>query len=41
MTHPYLPLTDPNRSQMLQQVGVNSVEGLLADIPSQVRLFIL
>ena len=37
MNHPYLPLTDPNRSAMLQQIGVNSVESLLSDIPSQVR----
>lgn len=38
MNHPYLPLTDSNRSEMLSQVGVNSVESLLSDIPSQVRL---
>ena len=37
MNDPYLPLTDSNRSVMLQQIGVNSVEDLLSDIPSQVR----
>jgi glycine dehydrogenase subunit 1 len=38
MNHPYLPLTDSNRSEMLRQIGVNSIEDLLTEIPSQVRL---
>ncbi|HBF37440.1 MAG TPA: glycine dehydrogenase, partial [Firmicutes bacterium] len=38
MKHPYLPLTDANRSFMLRQIGVNSFEELLSDLPSTKRL---
>lgn len=38
MKHPYLPLTDANRISMLHQIGVDSVEDLLSDLPSSKRL---
>src|SRR5712691_2126137 len=33
----FLPLTDSERAQMLQRIGVPSVDDLFADIPSTVR----
>ncbi len=38
MTHPFLPLTDDDRSAMLAEIGVDSVEELFADLPKAVRL---
>jgi len=38
VTHPFLSLTDADRDAMLQQVGVDSVEALFAEIPENVRL---
>jgi glycine dehydrogenase subunit 1 len=38
MKHPYLPLTDANRMSMLHQVGVDSMEDLLTDLPPEERL---
>ncbi len=38
MIHPYLPLTDDNRTFMLNQIGVESIEDLLSDLPSDKRL---
>lgn len=35
--HRYLPNTDADRSQMLEALGLSSVEELFADIPSRVR----
>ena len=32
MNHPYLPLTDSNRSEMFRQMGVNSLEDLLSNL---------
>ena len=34
----YLPLTDTDRADMLAKVGVDSIDGLFADIPEKVRL---
>ncbi len=34
----YLPLTDQDRSEMLAEIGVSSVEELFNDIPARVRL---
>ncbi|MGO4927651.1 aminomethyl-transferring glycine dehydrogenase subunit GcvPA [Fundicoccus sp. Sow4_D5] len=36
--HRYLPLTLADRHEMLAQIGVNEMEDLLKDIPSQLRL---
>jgi len=38
VTHPYLPLTEADRDEMLAAVGVDSVDALFADIPAGVRL---
>ncbi len=38
MNHPYLPLTDDNRTFMLSQIGVDSMEDMLSDLPSDKRL---
>jgi glycine dehydrogenase subunit 1 len=38
VTHPYLALTDDDREQMLEAVGVGSIEELFRDIPAGVRL---
>ncbi len=35
--HPYLPLTDDEREQMLSEIGVASVEDLFSDIPETLR----
>ena len=34
----YLPLTDADRSAMLEVVGAASIEALFADVPEDVRL---
>jgi glycine dehydrogenase subunit 1 len=34
----YLPLTDADRRDMLQKIGVDTVDALLTDVPSQIRL---
>ncbi|MFO7952565.1 MAG: aminomethyl-transferring glycine dehydrogenase subunit GcvPA [Bacillota bacterium] len=34
----YLPLTDEDRREMLSAIGVNSIEDLFSDVPSEVRL---
>lgn len=36
--HPYLPHTDKDIEEMLQVIGVKSIEDLFADIPEEVRL---
>ncbi len=38
MIHPYLPLTDSDREEMLAAVGVSSLEELFRDLPAGVRL---
>jgi glycine dehydrogenase subunit 1 len=38
MSHPFLPLTDEDRQQMLRHIGVESIEELLEAIPEQLRL---
>jgi len=38
MNHPYLPLTDEKRGEMLRSIGVNTLEDLLVDIPENLRL---
>jgi glycine dehydrogenase subunit 1 len=35
--HRYLPLTDEDRSEMLQTVGASSIEDLFRDVPAEVR----
>lgn len=37
MKYRYLPMTDDNRRDMLQAIGVDSVEELFSDIPQSVR----
>ena len=37
MPSPYLPNTDADRSAMLQDIGVSSVEELFQDIPEKLR----
>jgi glycine dehydrogenase subunit 1 len=37
VTHPFLALTDDDREQMLETIGVSSVEELFRDIPAGVR----
>jgi glycine dehydrogenase subunit 1 len=37
MTHPFLSLTEPDREEMLQTIGVRSVEELFRDVPEGVR----
>ncbi|MEN3026202.1 MAG: aminomethyl-transferring glycine dehydrogenase subunit GcvPA [Chlorobiota bacterium] len=37
-THPFLPLTDEDRQQMLRSIGVESEEELLSAIPEELRL---
>src|ERR1700738_858663 len=34
----YLPLTDPDRQEMLAAIGVDSIDALFADVPHQARL---
>ncbi len=36
--HKYIPATDAERAEMLQTIGVRSIEELFADIPARVRL---
>ncbi len=38
MNHPYLPLTDAQRQEMLAAIGVADFEALLAEVPAQLRL---
>lgn len=38
MTHPYFPHTDADVRQMLQAIGVSSVDEFLSDIPKELRL---
>ncbi|MGG3913454.1 aminomethyl-transferring glycine dehydrogenase subunit GcvPA [Rossellomorea vietnamensis] len=37
MKHRYLPMTDQDQREMLEQIGVDSVNDLFEDIPEQVR----
>jgi glycine dehydrogenase subunit 1 len=37
VTHPYLALTDDDRAEMLQTIGVASVDDLFRDVPAGVR----
>ncbi len=34
----YLPLTDADRAEMLDTIGVDSVDALFEDVPQKVRL---
>jgi glycine dehydrogenase subunit 1 len=34
----YLPLTEQDRREMLQKIGVENIDALLQDVPSQIRL---
>ena len=34
----YLPLTQADRSAMLQTIGANSVDDLFVDVPAEARL---
>lgn len=34
----YVPITDAERKQMLETIGVSSMEELLCDVPESVRL---
>ena len=38
VTHPFLPLTDSDREEMLRTIGVGSVGELFRDLPEAVRL---
>ncbi|SHE46337.1 glycine dehydrogenase (decarboxylating) alpha subunit [Seinonella peptonophila] len=38
MKYRYLPTTDQDRQEMLEKIGVRSIEELFSDIPSQIRL---
>ena len=38
MTHPFLALTDDDRDEMLETIGVASIDELFRDIPAGVRL---
>ncbi|RAV20616.1 aminomethyl-transferring glycine dehydrogenase subunit GcvPA [Paenibacillus contaminans] len=37
MKHRYLPMTEQDRAQMLETIGISSTEELFADIPASVR----
>jgi glycine cleavage system P protein (glycine dehydrogenase) subunit 1 len=37
VTHPFLPLTEHDREEMLRTIGVSSVDELFGDIPKSVR----
>ena len=37
MIHRYLPMTDEDRKQMMQAVGISDIDELFADIPDSVR----
>lgn len=37
MTHRYLPVTEQDRKEMLQTIGIESVEELFADVPESIR----
>jgi glycine dehydrogenase subunit 1 len=37
MNHRYLPMTDADQKEMLETIGVQSIEELFSDIPSEIR----
>ncbi|MBT7079800.1 MAG: hypothetical protein HN926_10630, partial [Chloroflexi bacterium] len=37
VNHPYIPSTDSERAEMLDVIGVDSLDGLLGDIPVEHR----
>lgn len=37
MTHRYLPMTESDKKEMLEAIGVSSVDDLFSDIPEEVR----
>lgn len=37
MTHRYLPMTETDKKEMLETIGVNSIDELFSDIPEKVR----
>lgn len=37
MTHRYLPMTESDKKEMLEAIGVSSVDNLFSDIPEEVR----
>ena len=38
MSHPFLPLTDADRAEMLRTIGAGSIEELFREVPEAVRL---
>ncbi len=38
MSHPYLPLTEKERQEMFDKIGINNFNDLLNDIPKELRL---
>ena len=37
MKHRYIPMTETDRDEMLETIGVSSIDELFADIPEKVR----
>ena len=37
MIHRYLPMTEQDQQEMLEAIGVSSVDDLFSDIPQRVR----
>ena len=37
MKHRYLPMTETDKQEMLETIGISSVDELFADIPEKVR----
>ena len=37
MKHRYLPMTEKDKQEMLETIGVSSVDELFSDIPEKVR----
>ncbi len=37
MTHRYLPMTETDKKEMLETIGVQSIDELFSDIPEKVR----
>lgn len=37
MTHRYLPMTETDKKEMLETIGINSIDELFSDIPEKVR----
>ena len=37
MQHRYIPMTEADRAEMMEKIGISSVDELFADIPEKVR----